>query len=87
MNYDSNVSHKLYLKYGLRHQPNDVEIKQWLDKTTYYQQLGHLAEQAGSQAASEVFYDFNTMGYRSKADTIETLLAEAKRKTNESRNR
>lgn len=75
-----NLSHSLYIKYGLRSNPSTAQIEQWVRLVEQFIQSGMDKEQAGSQAAQYVFPDYNTMVYMSEADSIESLLEAARRR-------
>ncbi|WP_157198123.1 hypothetical protein [Methylomonas sp. DH-1] len=72
------ISHSLFIKYGLQHNPTEYEIVKWLELTQKLINSGASKEEAGQQAAKIIFRDFNSVVYCSEADTIEALLAAAR---------
>ena len=70
----------LRIKYGLSNQPTDAQVKQWVQLVRRLAAQGRTQEQAGAEAAQQIFPDFRTMGYASEADTIEALLRAAEGK-------
>ena len=75
-----NLADSLRVKYGLRDNPTDSQINKWTEVTQKYINQGYSSEEAGRKAASETFYDFGKYIYKGEADTIYTLLQEAKKK-------
>lgn len=76
----SEVSHSLYVKYGLGHRPTASEVEAWVKGVEALIRAGTPQEEAGHRAASQLFEDYNRFGYKSQADTIEMLLSQAKSK-------
>ena len=73
----TDAAHGLRIKYGLTHNPTDGEVRLWAQRTRQFANQGLPLEQAGMQAAQQVFRDFRTMVFKSEADTIEALLRAA----------
>ena len=80
----ANISHNLFIKYGLRNTPTEDQIRLWISITETLISSGHDPEIAGNAAAKQVFPDYNSCVYCSQADTIAALLAGAKQKTGSS---
>ncbi len=77
----SNLSSRLMIKFGLPPgHPTNEEVIRWLEKVMFYINNGFQVEEAGHKAAQETFYGYRTYRYSSQADSIETLLMEAKKK-------
>ena len=76
----TDAGHSLYIKYGLGHAPTDAEIVAWASAAEAFIIQGLSAEEAGEQAAKQVFPDYRSFVYKSQADTIEMLLLKAKEK-------
>ena len=76
----ANLALKLRIKYGLEDEPSDYQIREWATKTEELIRRDYSRDDAGSQAAREVFPGFGTMILKAEADTLEALLEEAKKK-------
>lgn len=76
----ANAANGLRIRFGLLHQPTDAQVRQWTQTVRQLVGRGYSADQAGTEAAKQVFPDFNTMVYASEADTIEALLRLAENK-------
>ena len=73
----NDVASSLRIKYGLGVYPEAEEIRRWYRRTQEFIKKGQTGEEeAGQQAAAEVFRDFKTHVYKSEADTIAYLLAQ-----------
>lgn len=65
----------LRIKYGLGDQePTEVQARAWGQRTRELVNAGVGAENAGAQAAREVFQTFGRFRYAGEADTIYDLL-------------
>lgn len=76
----SGLAHRLRIKFELRSEPQEYQIREWVQITESLIGQGHSLEDAGRRAAQRAFADFGTMFFKSEADTIATLLAAAKRR-------
>jgi hypothetical protein len=76
----ASISLQLKIKYGLRGDPSQALSDQWVQLTESLIRQGLGQEKAGSQAAAQIFTDYNTCVYASEADTITSLLGRAKDK-------
>lgn len=76
----SDLENTLKIKFGLENSPDINKINEWLDKSSYYINLGIEEEIAGEKAAKDVFEDYYTWVYKSQSDTITALLAQAREK-------
>lgn len=74
------LGHDLRIKYGLSDDPSDELIIEWAARVANLTANGEGSDQAGRQAALEVFGELDKVLYFSAADTIEALLARAKEK-------
>ncbi|MCK5214199.1 MAG: hypothetical protein KAR05_02455 [Candidatus Omnitrophica bacterium] len=74
------LAHSLKIKYGLPNNPSKKKVIIWTAKTNVNIKNGLDAEESGKLAAQETFSDFETMLYGGQADTILSLLAEAKKR-------
>jgi hypothetical protein len=70
----------LRLKYKIGHVPDDDEADRWAERTRELVDAGEHPEEAGRQAASEVFPDFDSVILKAEADTVAALLEAARRK-------
>lgn len=70
-------AHNLRIKYGLRNEPTDAQVKLWARITRQVASQGHSLEASGAAAAKQIFPDYRTVVYASEADTIEALLRAA----------
>jgi hypothetical protein len=70
----------LRIKYKIGHVPDDHEAERWAERTQELIEEGLHPEEAGRQAASEVFPDFDSVILKAEADTIAALLEAARRK-------
>ena len=68
------IGHKLMIKYGLGHTPDEFECRAWVRETKNLVQAGISPEAAGRRAAQNLFSDYETHKYASEADTVEALL-------------
>ena len=71
------AAHNLKIKYGLRNEPTDAQVKLWAQVTRQVASQGHALDTSGAAAAKQVFPDYRTVVYASEADTIEALLKAA----------
>lgn len=69
---------RLKVKYGLVGEPTADAALRWAVATAEHIQAGSPAEDAGRQAAKDVFPDYDTMLYQSEADTVLALLQQIK---------
>ncbi|WP_162455071.1 hypothetical protein [Pseudoxanthomonas kalamensis] len=76
----ADISHSLFIKYGLPRAPNSTEIDRWVQLTDAYIRQGYEREAAGAMAAKATFYGYNTVIYASEADSIDALLSAARSK-------
>ena len=76
----ADISHSLYIKYGLSRTPTSIEIERWVQLTDALITQGYEREQAGALAAKATFYGYNSMVYASESDSIDTLLRAARSK-------
>ena len=76
----SNISHSLMIKYGLASDPSEQLVEKWIKRTEELIDKGHDAETAGRKAAQEIFPDYEKYKYAAEADTITSLLQQAKRR-------
>ena len=76
----ADLGYSLRIKYGLIEDPAPNKIDDWVRKTDDYIKNGYKKEDAGENAARDVFPDYSRKVYRNQADTIEALLDEAKKK-------
>lgn len=74
------ISNSLMIKYGLSRQPTDSEIARWVSETERLVTVGYSNEDAGRRAAHAVLPGAGSRGYKTQADTISALLAEAKKR-------
>lgn len=70
----------LRIKYKLPQVPDELEAARWTDRTEELIRQGIHPEEAGSQAASEIFPGCGTYLLKAEADTIEALLERARKK-------
>lgn len=77
------VAHKLKLKYGLPVNPSDFQVTAWHDRVIANANLGKPAEQAGEEAAKQLFTGVGSIKYAAQGDTIESLLEEIRRKNSQ----
>jgi hypothetical protein len=73
----ADAPHNLKIKYGLRNEPTDAQVKLWAQITRKVASQGHSLDTAGAAAAKQIFPDYRTVVYASEADTIEALLRAA----------
>lgn len=76
----TSIGHSLQIKYGLRQAPSEFDQSRWVNLVRQYINAGMDEEAAGSRAAQLVFSDYQTMLYKSEADTIVALLQAAERR-------
>lgn len=74
------LGHDLRIKYGLTDDPSDALIAAWAERVSSLVAEAKEAEQAGREAALEIFGELDGILYFSEADTIEALLARAREK-------
>jgi hypothetical protein len=74
------LGHKLRMKYGLRDEPTEAQVRAWLETTQAAIRRGADRERAGDEAARALFPTYRTHIYAPEADTIEMLLREAEGK-------
>lgn len=72
----------LRIKYGLRVDPTDAQIRQWVQATRESIMQGKSHEAAGWDAAARFFAGVGEIKYAAEADTIEALLEEIKKREN-----
>lgn len=70
----------LRIKYQIGHVPEEDEADRWARRTEELLDEGLHPEEAGGQAASEIFPDANSVMLKAEADTIAALLEAARRK-------
>lgn len=69
--------YKLKIKYGLSgNEPTKEQVQHWARRVKELVDLGSDLEDAGEQAAGEIFRTYRTAKYASQADTIYDLLKE-----------
>ena len=76
----ADIAQGLMIKYGLRGNPSQTLVDQWVDATEAFIRQGMGTEAAGRQAAAAIFPSFETCVYASEADTITSLLGRARDK-------
>ena len=76
----SNIAHRLRIRFGLTSEPNDYQIRDWVQKTESFVRQEHSIDDAGRLAAQSAFSDYGTFICKTEADTIAALLAAAKQK-------
>jgi hypothetical protein len=76
----ADAGNSLKIKYGLRNNPTESQIKAWAQLTRESIRTGSLREEAGEAAAKLLFPDYRTHHYASQADEIEALLRAAEGK-------
>lgn len=79
----NNLELKLFIKYQIVDMPTSELSRKWANTTIKYMDSGYDAEVAGSRAALETFEIDPRIIRKSAADTIEALLALAKKKAEE----
>jgi len=70
----------LRIKYRLSVVPSDREAHQWAERADALIKEGVEPEEAGRQAANELFEIVPNLVLKAEADTIEALLKQAKEK-------
>ena len=75
-----NISHSLMIKYGLASDPSEHLVEKWIKRTEELIDQGYDAETAGRKAAQEIFSDYGRYKYAAEADTIISLLQQAKKR-------
>lgn len=76
----SMIGAKLRIKYKLRIAPSDDEAAEWAFLVEHLRQQGLDDEEAGRRAASMLFEIVDNLVLKAEADTIESLLEQAKKK-------
>lgn len=76
----SNIGAKLRIKYKLLTVPSDDEARAWAALVERYRGDGMEAEEAGHKAADLLFEIVDNLVLKSEADTIKSLLDQARRK-------
>ena len=74
------IGSSLYIKYGLQHTPDEQQTELWVQIVEMLVLSGVSMEDAGAQAAKQIFPDYNSVFYASEADSIEALLAAARKR-------
>lgn len=77
------LEHQLFIKYRLDVHPTKDEIRKWYCKTNDYIVSGLDIENAGKLAALDCFKVNENIVRKSQVDTIEALLAMARKKVDE----
>lgn len=77
------LEHQLFIKYRLDVHPTEDEIRKWHCKTNDYVLSGLDVENAGKLAALDCFKVNENIVRKSQVDTIEALLAMARKKVDE----
>ena len=72
----------LRIKYGLRVDPTDTQIRQWAHATREAIARGESRDSAGRTAASRFFAGVGSVKYAAEAETIQALLEEIKKREN-----
>ncbi|MFD1787581.1 hypothetical protein ACFSC3_08355 [Sphingomonas floccifaciens] len=70
----------LRIKYRLRQVPTEEEAHRWAALADSYAREGLDPEEAGRRAADELFEIVPNLVLKAEADTIEALLAQARKK-------
>lgn len=70
----------LRIKYRLRTVPTEADAARWAELAEQLIRKGQHPEEAGLQAADELFEIVQNLVIKSEADTIATLLAQARSK-------
>ena len=76
----SNIGARLRIKYKLRTVPTEEEARAWAALVEHYRGEGVEAEEAGRKAAGLLFEIVDNLVLKAEADTIESLLDQARRK-------
>ena len=83
INQASSLEHQLFIKYRLEIHPTKDEIYNWYCKTNSYIESGLDMENAARRAALDCFRVNHNIVRKSQVDTIEALLAMARKKVDE----
>ena len=75
------VEHDFMIKYGLRNQPSEYQVRDWSNRVYNYVKNKQISpENAGELVAKEIFPDFNTIFRRSQSQSVEYLFEAILRK-------
>ncbi len=72
------LAHRLRITYGLTNDPDDAQMAEWAKRVEHHIQQGTDSVTAGRTAALEAFGELEAILYFSQADTIASLLAQAR---------
>lgn len=75
-----NIKHSLYIRYGLQDYPSDKQVLEWVHQVEVLIEEGIEVNEAGTQAAKIIFQDYESILRFSEADTVQTLLAAARKR-------
>lgn len=83
INQSRTLEHQLFIKYRLEVHPTKDEIQDWYCKTNSYIKSGLDMENAARRAALNCFRVNPSIVRKSQVDTIEALLAMARKRADE----
>lgn len=76
----SDIGGRLRVKYKIVDAPTDQQAADWANLTEIFKREGLSSEDAGLQAARQLFEIDENLLLKAEADTIESLLERAKQK-------